>query len=57
MVAVLRDHMPTIKMEKIMRLKFTDLDDNMEYPAVWFTTTRFSKQIDKLKLLCGNIVL
>ena len=37
LVAVLRDHMPTINMEKILRLEFTDLEEDMEYPAVWFT--------------------
>ena len=37
LVAVLRDHMPTINMEKIMRLEFSDLEEDMEYPAVWFT--------------------
>ena len=91
LVAVLRDHMPTINMEKIMRLEFTDLEEDMEYPAVWFTAaflpaiwerrqsgtrircyeiraeiegkisllreTRFSEQVEKLKMLCRNIAL
>ena len=37
LLAVLRDIMPDITMEKIMRLEFSDLEENMEYPAVWFT--------------------
>ena len=37
LVAVLRDIMPDITMEKIMRLEFSDLEEDMEYPAVWFT--------------------
>ena len=37
LVTVLRDIMPDITMEKIMRLEFSDLEEDMEYPAVWFT--------------------
>ena len=28
---------PTINMEKIMRLEFNDLEEDMEFPTVWFT--------------------
>ena len=89
LVAVLRNYMPTINMEKIMRLEFNDLEEDMEFPTVWFTAafllaiwehrqsgtrircyeiraeiegkisllreTRFSSQVEKLKLLCRNI--
>ena len=37
LVAVLRNYMPTINMEKIMRLEFNDLEEDMEFPTVWFT--------------------
>ena len=37
LVAVLRDHMPTINMENIMRLELSDIEVDMEYPIVWFT--------------------
>jgi hypothetical protein len=35
-VTVMRDIMPGITMEKIMRLEFSGLDEDLEYPSVWF---------------------
>ena len=38
LVKVLTDYMPTINMEKITRLEFNDLAEDMEFSTVWFTT-------------------
>ena len=37
LVVVLKDIMPDITIEKILRLEFTELEEDLEYPAVWFT--------------------
>ena len=34
---VLRHIMPNISMEKVLRLEFSEVEEDMEYPAVWFT--------------------
>ena len=34
---VLRQHLPNINMDKIMRLEFEELSEDMELPVVWFS--------------------
>ena len=37
LVDALRNTMPNINMEKILHLEFYELDEDMEFPVVWFT--------------------
>ena len=37
LVEILRNPMPNITMDKILRLEFQEIEEEMEFPLVWFT--------------------
>ena len=37
LVEILKDPMPNITMDKILRLEFQDIEEEMEFTLVWFT--------------------